>query len=547
ALPSIVRFGYLQRFFQLGADVHVSLHIDPADNQSAIKKRTHMMTRLKSEISLEIKAGTDRTIAFNQQLHALLEEEREDIRLGRERIFYVTIILSVSSNIEEEFQAACERIEKEGFEGFHVREAYKEHDIGFQSVAPLGENFLHHPIEMTGTALANAFPFTNSKFSHEYGVPIGLDFYTGHMNKYDAWEDHLVNNNMAIVGTSGSGKSFLIKGLIARSALFGIKHVLIDIEGEYTATVRALGGVSVRIDENADFHFNPFELEEEEMMIDGRIHAVVSVKEKISDMERLIITMAHLHGEDRIDAYAVSTINDILQHLYEVEFGFTADPDSLYMVHNEWIRDERGDFLTNRTKRPQPQFSHFYDRLVERAEQDPRLMDLVMRLRRFKAGGTAGMFDCQNTSSLRDVPVLQFDFSGMAEHSPVRLLGMRVLLEWVFEKFVKKNPRIKKRVVIDEAQKFLEQEDFAMFLDNIFRRIRKYSGSAVAATQDFRKFADNDYGRAIIQNSSSKVLLKQDKNDKKAIMDIFQIEEREFEDLMSFTRGQGRWSVGEEV
>ncbi|MCI0184839.1 hypothetical protein MM817_03266 [Acidibacillus sp. S0AB] len=30
-------------------------------------------------------------------------------------------------------------------------------------------------------------------------------------------------------------------------------------------------------------------------------------------------------------------------------------------------------------------------------------------------------------------------------------------------------------------------------------------------------------------------------------MDIFQIEEREFEDLMSFTRGQGRWSVGEEV
>jgi len=401
---------------------------------------------------------------------------------------------------------------------------------------------------MTSSALANAFPFTNSKFSHEFGVPIGLDFSSGHLNRYDAWHEKLANANMVIVGTSGGGKSYLLKALVARSAAFGIRHVIVDYEGEYTAVVKELGGVTIRVDERSPYRMNPFELEEEEeLQSDGSIRRFVDIKEKISEMERLIVSMAHLHSPDPLDAYTVATINSLLQSLYEEDFAFTSDPESLYEQKDSWERDAKGDRLVRKVKRQQPRFGDFHAKLVEAAATDPRLEEAEIRLRRFREGGTEGMFDCESNVELTDEPIVHFDLSSLPEKSLARKLGMQVTLEWVIEKFVKKHIHVRKRVVIDEAQKMLELEEHARFIEDVFRRVRKRSGSAVAASQDFRKFADNEHGRAIVQNSATKVLLKQDKNDKATVLEVFNIEEREFDDLIGYSKGMGRWWVGGEV
>lgn len=548
-LPSTVDFGYLNQFFNVGADVHIGIHVDPGDSALAMSKRTKMMTKIEAEILAEQKAGTNKQIAFLQQQYQLLEREREDLRLGIERLFYVTLIFTVSSPYREEFVSACERIEREGFKGFLIREAYKEHDLGLRAVAPIGENVLRHPIEMTASALANAFPFTNSHFSHEYGVPIGTDWKSGHLNRFDAWDKNLVNHNIAIIGTSGGGKSFLSKGLIARSAAFGIRQVIFDYDGEYRALVAALGGISIRVSERSPHRFNPFEVEEgEEKLPDGSIHKFVDVKGKISEMERLVLAMAHLGVEgDHLNAYNVASVNHLMQEMYEQDFGFTENPDSLYEQEQSWERNAKGDRLVIRKKRRQPRFSDFYTKLETAAQTDPRLEELVMRLRRFKEGGTEGMFDCYSNVELEDAPVIHFDISGISEKSLAKTLGMQVILEWIVEKFVKKRPEVRKRVMIDEAQKMLESEFQAAAFEDIYRRFRKYSGSAMAASQDFLKFIENEHGRAIIQNSATKVLLKQSKNDQDTVIKMFGLEEHEFAELVKFSKGQGRWIVGEEV
>lgn len=547
ALPQTIPFGYLHRFFTLGADVAVSLHVEPADSARAMAKRTKMMARIHSEILQEQKWGTNKNVPFFQEQYELLEQERERLRLGLERLFYVTIVFAVSSRDRAELEAACDKIEREGFAGFLIRSAYKEHDLGFRAVAPIGVNALRHPIEMTARALANAFPFSNSHFSHEYGVPIGTDFSTGHFNRYDAWHERLPNANMVVIGASGAGKSYFVKGLVARSAAFGIRHVLVDYEGEYTNVVRALGGVSIRIDERSPARLNPFELEEEEeALADGAVRRFVDVKEKIAEMERLVLSMAHLHSDERLDAYAVAAINDILQTLYETTFGFTPDPASLYEPVR-YERDARGERIVLQQKRPQPRFRDFFAALSERAQTDTRLEPVVMRLRRFAEGGTEGIFDCDSNVDLKDNPIVHFDLSSLSDKSMARKLGMQVVLEWTIEKFVKKNARTKKRVVIDEAQKMLEHPDHAQFIEDVFRRIRKRSGSAVAATQDFRVFAEDPHGRAIVQNSATKVLMRQDKNDKRTIQDVFGLEEHEFAELAGYLKGQSRWVAGDEI
>ena len=554
ALPSVVSFGYLDRFFQVGADIHVAIHVDPADSQRAQSRLTKMMVQIESEINLERKAGTNKNIDHNERMYEMLRREREELRSHEERLFYVTIIFSVTSPNEDEFKSACERIEREGLEGFLIRDAYMEHDVGFKSVDPIGFNALRHPIEMKSSALANAFPFSNSHFSHQFGPHIGNDFTSGHFNKYDAWDPNLPNANATIVGTSGSGKSFLIKGIIARSSAQGIRHVVVDYEGEYRLLTYALGGVTIRVTPDSEFKFNPFELEEEEQeMPDGTIRKKVDLDEKLDEMQRFIIMMATLYGEP-LNGLEVSYINQLVQEMYTVTFGFTSDPESLYENLSEWRRDARGDKLVRRIKRPQPQFSDFFKALENAAEQEPALRYLVMRLRRFKASGTDGMFDTQSKlpeslqgRKLSDTHLLHFDLSDLSDKSNIRLLGMTVILEWVMEKFVKKNVKIRKRVVIDEAQEMLKQQHTAIFIDQLFRRIRKRSGSALAATQDFRKFAEHEEGRAIVQNSATKVLLKQDKNDKAAIMEVFKISEQEFDELTGYMDGQGRWEVNQEV
>ena len=549
ALPSVVHFGYLDRFFRVGADVHVSVHVDPADSDRATAKRTKMMTQLESEIRLEKKAGTNKNIEYNQRMYELLSAEREAFRLKQERLFYVTIIFSVTSPRWEEFKTACERIEREGFEGFTIRDAYMEHDVAFKSVAPIGFNALRHPIEMTSTALANSFPFSNSRFSHEYGVPIGVDWTTERLNPYDAWGTG-VNANMLIIGMSGSGKSYLLKGLTARSSAMGIRHVFIDYEGEYRKMARALGGVTIRVDARSPFKFNPFELEdEEEEQEDKTIRRLVDVDGKISEMERLVTSMAQAYGGE-LNRYERAVINDLLKEMYRVDFKFTEDPQSLYETFTDWRRDEKGDRLVKQEKRPQPQFSHFYSKLAERAKEEPNLRELEFSLRRFKADGTEGMFDTQTVlpdvlegRRLQDAHIIHFDLSTLPDESIARLLGMQVIMEWVMEKFVKKDIKIRKRVVIDEAQEMLKTKIHAQFIADWYRRIRKRSGSVVAATQDFRKFADNEYGRSIVINSATKVLLRQEKHDKDMIMNVFGLEEREFAELTGYVEGRARWMV----
>ena len=94
-LPSSIPFGYLNPFFLIGADVHVSSHAEPADSAPAMRKRTKRMTVLEGEIMGEQKAGTNKRVSFLQNQYALLEAEREALRSGRETLFYVTIVFTV--------------------------------------------------------------------------------------------------------------------------------------------------------------------------------------------------------------------------------------------------------------------------------------------------------------------------------------------------------------------------------------------------------------------------------------------------------------------
>ena len=79
---------------------------------------------------------------------------------------------------------------------------------------------------------------------------------------------------------------------------------------------------------------------------------------------------------------------------------------------------------------------------------------------------------------------------------------MYIALTWTWEKFVKKNPKQKKRLVIDEAWMLVNpsmqgHEYTSSFMEVAARRIRKRNGGLLIASQGFSEFANNAQGKAV--------------------------------------------------
>lgn len=552
-MPSRVHFGFLNQFFEFGADVDVSVHVEPADSARQIRKINQSISSLEAQISLDIKADKKENVTYNQRRMAELDSLRLALQSNEEKMYYLSVILTVSADSLGDLERACAILEREGpGRGFQLVDAAKLQQEGLLSVAPLGTNKLRYPMEVFGSYVANMFPFVSSQFSHKRGPLVGFDLVSKAPMFYDAWHPGLTNANMFIAGVSGSGKSFSLKGIISHSLLHDVQTAIVDWDGEYSVVARAFGGAVVTIDYTTADKMNPCELEEEEYLDEktGRVLSRVDVLEKIEEMNSFTKYAASLTGSDPLKSFEIAMIDQLWDELYRKDFGFTEDASSLY----ETKRQLKGNRLQMRTKRRQPQFSDFYTKIRQVADEDPRYKDLADRLARVTSGRTLGLFDCQSTLTLAKAPIIVFDLSKLSDNSDLRKLGQYVALEWIVERFIKKDPAQKKRVIVDEAQKALENKEgtvagefAAMFLDNAFTRIRKRGGSAVAASQQFRLFAESKYGASIIRNSATKLLLQQEKLDEKMLREMFGLDDHELERLYDAEPGVVRWDVNGEI
>lgn len=552
-MPSRVHFGFLNQFFEFGADVDVSVHVEPADNARQIRKINQSISSLEAQISLDIKADKKENVSYNQRRMAELDALRLALQSGEEKMYYLSVILTVSADSLGDLERACVILEREGpGRGFQLVDAAKLQQEGLLSVAPLGTNKLRYPMEVFGSYVANMFPFVSSQFSHKRGPLVGFDLVSKAPMFYDAWHPGLTNANMFISGVSGSGKSFTLKGIVSHSLLHDIQTAILDWEGEYAPLAKAFSGAVVTVDYNTTDKINPCELEEEEYVDErtGQKLTRVDIAEKIEEMTQFTKYAASLTGSDALTGIEISLIDRLWEEIYRKDFGFTEDASSLY----ETKRQLKGNRLQMRTRRKQPQFGDFYAKLKAEAERNPEYRPLAARLERVTEGHTLGLFDCQSTLTLAKAPIIVFDLSKLSENSDLRKLGQYVALEYIIERFIKKNPTQKKRVIVDEAQKALENREgtpagnyAAMFLDNAFTRIRKRGGSAVAASQQFRIFAANQYGASIIRNSETKLLLRQDRQDQEMLRELFSMADHELERLYEAEPGEVRWDVGGEI
>lgn len=441
-------------------------------------------------------------------------------------------------------------------------------------------------------SLATIFNHTQSHFTHRNGVLMGYNLHNGLPFFYDPYDKSHSGFGVIFTGKTGTGKSATIKELCSRFIDFGYKIVSIDFDavgnmGEYSLTSYMTGGAVFQVKNNSRYRINLFELEPEIEFdsITNTEYMVLNLTDKIADMKHIISTMVK-SGKDTNDlvlnTFMDEIISDIVAELYAERGIEDQNVESLYTVSSAIIN---GKLTTGRVKKELPTIKDFYLKvLAHQRENRKKIYDsayavIVSSMKKYVAElyydvdtlrelsaeeysglagdagrkyyedgngkchyaeavkGISGYFDGQSTVTIdKDTPMLDIDISQLPEAD--KPIAQLIVMNYVKENFIKKNSvnpneEHKLIVLIDEAHKAFPFTDARIFIGDTYRTARKKHVSPWTATQALADFAPYEETRAIIKNSTSKFLLKQDFTDKDYLKKATPLTESEMDELLS--------------
>ena len=164
-----------------------------------------------------------------------------------------------------------------------------------------------------------------------------------------------------------------------------------------------------------------------------------------------------------------------------------------------------------------------------------RMANILNRL----VHGSASTFNQQTNVNL-DNKYTVLDISELT--GDLLTVGMFVALDFVWDK-AKEDRTAEKAIFLDEIWQLIGASSnrlAAEFVLEIFKIIRGYGGSAICATQDLNDFFaldDGKYGKGIINNSKTKVILNLEDEEAQRVQDILHLSEAETMAITHFERG----------
>lgn len=549
AYPARVHVGWLDELISYDGDIDISVHIHPSDEKEALDEISLKITQLESQLDIELERGRNREISRLRKYIDALYHQRDQMELNNERQFYICILAALYCDTLEDLDKESVKLETRlKARKIHLRRAYLRQDEAYLSVLPFGVNHIDDMYRnFDSWALTGTFPFYNAEISHENGIFLGVNLTTNGPVYLDFYDRKILKTGNGFIGAqSGAGKSVTLKIIVLRSLLRGVRHVIISPEPEYRELVREVGGSYIQIKPGSPYRLNPCDLEEEFDEEGGRW--VVRIDEKVADVLNLIgVMVGGLDPEQR------ALISEAVKQCYQRR-GFTSDPKSLYTDETELDR-HTGEYRHKNIKKPMPTLSEMHTELSAMYEREPvrSLQLLVNALRPFVGNGIYALFDGQTSRELnnfRDNPLICFDVSQL-EEDILKPIGMYAALSWTWEKFLKKNPQIKKRVVVDEGWVFLKTDRpggryTADFLETVSRRSRKSSGGLLIASQSFNEFVSCPQGKAILNNSSINIFLRQSETEIDDVRLVFKLSDGECRFLAGCKPGECLIKMGSE-
>ena len=505
-----------------GADVFnipntkVVLHVKPVDKFKAIKRIDKCIGEMETKQILSEKASEANSAETHREtMNALLDS----LQTENESLLDVTLTITAYNYLDDDnYKKAVRRSIMTG--NFKPSNLYGLQIEGFKSsaISPVS-TLKNYERGINSSSLAAVFPFVRTFVMDDGGIMLGENKANGFPFIFNMWKrgNLYQNSNGMIIGKSGSGKSFFLKSLIANEWANDTRVIILDPEAEYLTLTKNLSGNLIDVGNAKEGRINPF-----------HIYKILT--------------------EDGLPADPVVTFNThlkMLESFFKIVF-VGANSDVIELINNLAVEAyaRKGIYeTTDCTRLNAEDFPLFTDLLAVLREKNKEETDgLTLRdmrtaelyLQKFVSGRYSDIWNAPSTLKV-DADLIDFNFQSLFANKNNTVANAQMLLVFRFiEQEVinareanKSGKNLRTLIISDEAHLFIDAK-FPIALDFFFsmsKRIRKYNGSFIPATQNIADWNANEELRsktsAILKNSQYTFIFKLSAPDMKDVLDVY--------------------------
>ena len=471
----------------------------------------------------------------------------QDIKNGDEKIKEVTLTIIVDGDKKhrEEVIRDLKRIA----ENYQIKldvprlrqmEAWQTYDLS-------NKTFNDYCFYLPTLTLSAGFPFTKTNFNDPTGYMFGVDIHTSLPIFFDPFvlTNSRTSHNMAIISSTGGGKSYTMKKMIVNEFARGTKIFIFDAENEYKKIVESNGGEYIDLYSKSGGIINPLQI-------------------------RFIPSDDENHDTKETDCPLAKHLG-FLEAFFKTAFESITEKEIVMLLAIvEKLYNKKGIYkntsintLQNMKPNEFPIFSELYNFLPEYkkevdSEEKIKLIDqLDVLLSRFLTGTDSYLFDGYTTINL-DNDLIAFNLQELLYSGNQRLINTQTLnlLTYlnnsiVANKIINDKVKIEDRkhvmIIADEFHLFIDENNFEVLRNfgQLARRIRKYSGSLVVATQSVKDFVGSQsilrHSTAIFNNCQYQMIGMLKEDDLLAYLELFKqnpLTDTQKNFLMSARRGE---------
>lgn len=442
--------------------------------------------------------------------------------------YYISLLITISASSLKELEWRENEMRKLMVsQDLNIRNCSFQQEQAFLSTLPLAKLdkslFSKSKRNSLTLGVASCYPFTSFEMSDDNGILLGVNKFNNSLIIIDIFNSKIYKNaNMAILGTTGAGKTFTMQLMALRMRRKNIQvFILAPIKGhEFKRACDNIGGEYIQISPASHTCINIMEIRMTNDVatesLDGTTAKRSKLAAKIQSLHMIFsLIIPDMNYEEK------QLLDETLICVYE-KMGITHD--------NASLSNETGVY------KEMPVIGNVYEEL----RQNPNTIRLANILNRF-VNGSASTFN-QNTNVRLDNKYTVIDLSDVT--GDLLTVSMLISLLFVWDK-IKEDRTVEKIVFIPELWNLIgsgSNRTVANYVLELFKTIRGFGGAVVADTQDLSDFFaldDGKYGEGILNACKTKIILNMEDKEAQMVKSVLNLSETEIMNITHFGRGSG--------
>jgi hypothetical protein len=488
-LPGLeLEAGWLFRLLPPGMQLRLSWHATPLPTAWIVDYLQRQLVGMRATRLQHDSAGADPALAG--ALPAAEDLQRR-LTARQEKAFHVSTYLTLKAATTKALEEGAERILSAARAALCVLQPCTLRMLdGHLATEPVGVDRLERKRVLDTSSLATFMPWLDADLQQTGGIVLGRNRATGCPVMVDPFDQRRYPNaNIAVFGHSGAGKTYLLSSLAMGALGLGVQVYLIDPEHEYGKLAVELGGVDIQLALGSGHALNVLDLR-----------------------------TAGQQDESWLGPAAADAVD-----LCATVCGGLDEPERALVeaAVRAAYKDEEQPLLRD---------------VARRLPESSRVAAILSR---WVHGSLGQMFSAPTNIDL-EAPIVVF---GMRELRDEMVAPVHFLLAEALWTRIKRKDR-RRMLIVDELGLLFEDATIRRFVVSLARRIRKYRGALVFATQNPGDLLGSDAGSVVATNPALVFFGAQRPGEAAKLQRTFHLSHRQRASLETARRGEFLLAAG---